>query len=93
MTVIFADVSGFTALSETLDPEEVVSFMNECLKELADAVYQYEGMVDSIINGDCAMAVFGAPHRNGRRHRTRLACRLISCANGWSRLIAVGRIT
>ncbi len=60
VTVVFADVSGFTALSETLDPEEVVSFMNECLKELADAVYQYEGMVDSII-GDCVMAVFGAP--------------------------------
>ena len=32
VTVIFADVSGFTALSETLDPEEVASFMNECLK-------------------------------------------------------------
>jgi class 3 adenylate cyclase/tetratricopeptide (TPR) repeat protein len=60
VTVVFADVSGFTALSETLDPEEVVSFMNECLKELAEAVYQYEGMVDSII-GDCVMAVFGAP--------------------------------
>lgn len=60
VTVIFADVSGFTALSETLDPEEVASFMNECLKELAEAVYQYEGMVDSFI-GDCVMAVFGAP--------------------------------
>jgi adenylate cyclase len=31
VTVVFADVSGFTALSETLDPEEVASFMNECL--------------------------------------------------------------
>ena len=60
VTVIFADVSGFTALSETLDPEEVASFMNECLKDLADAVYQYEGVVDKFI-GDCIMAVFGAP--------------------------------
>jgi hypothetical protein len=60
VTVIFADVSGFTALSETLDPEEVASFMNECLKDLAEAVYQYEGMVDKFI-GDCIMAVFGAP--------------------------------
>ena len=60
VTVIFADVSGFTALSETLDPEEVASFMNECLKDLVDAVYQYEGMVDKFI-GDCIMAVFGAP--------------------------------
>lgn len=60
VTVIFADVSGFTALSETLDPEEVASLMNDCLKNLVDAVYQYEGMVDKFI-GDCVMAVFGAP--------------------------------
>jgi len=60
VTVVFADVSGFTALSETLDPEDVAAAINDCLKELADAVYQYEGMVDSFI-GDCIMAVFGAP--------------------------------
>ena len=60
VTVIFADISGFTALSERLDPEEVASFSNDCMKELIDAVYQYEGMVDKFI-GDCIMAVFGAP--------------------------------
>ena len=60
VTVIFADVSGFTSLSEKLDPEDVASLMNDCLKELVDAVYQYEGMVDKFI-GDCIMAVFGAP--------------------------------
>src|SRR5438067_10590738 len=37
VTVIFADVSGFTALSETLDPEELASVMNDCLKDLVDA--------------------------------------------------------
>lgn len=60
VTVVFADVSGFTALSEKLDPEEVALLMNDCLKELADVVYQYEGMIDKFI-GDCIMAVFGAP--------------------------------
>ena len=60
VTVIFADISGFTAMSERLDPEEVASFSNDCMKELIDAVYQYEGMVDKFI-GDCIMAVFGAP--------------------------------
>jgi class 3 adenylate cyclase/tetratricopeptide (TPR) repeat protein len=60
VTVVFADISGFTALSEHLDPEEVASFSNDCMKELIDAVYQYEGMVDKFI-GDCIMAVFGAP--------------------------------
>ncbi len=60
VTVVFADISGFTALSERLDPEDVASLVNDCLKELAQAVYQYEGMVDKFI-GDCVMAVFGAP--------------------------------
>ena len=39
--------------------EEVAGLVNDCLKELALAVYQYEGMVDKFI-GDCVMAVFGA---------------------------------
>jgi class 3 adenylate cyclase len=60
VTVLFADLSGFTALAERLDPEEVASILNECMKELIEAVYQYEGMVHQII-GDCIMAVFGAP--------------------------------
>ncbi|MEY2479339.1 MAG: hypothetical protein QOI04_266 [Verrucomicrobiota bacterium] len=60
VTVVFADISGFTALSERLDPEEVASFVNDCMKELVEAVYQYEGIVDKFI-GDCIMAVFGAP--------------------------------
>jgi class 3 adenylate cyclase/tetratricopeptide (TPR) repeat protein len=60
VTVVFADISGFTALSERLDPEDLAGLVNDCLKELAEAVYQYEGMVDKFI-GDCVMAVFGAP--------------------------------
>ena len=60
VTVVFADISGFTPLTERLDPEEVASVVNDCMKELIEAVYQYEGMVHQII-GDCVMAVFGAP--------------------------------
>ena len=60
VTVVFADLSGFTALAERLDPEEVASVLNDCVKELMEAVYQYEGMVNQII-GDCVMAIFGAP--------------------------------
>lgn len=59
-TVVFADISGFTALVERLDPEVVAAFLNDCMKELIDVVYQCEGMVNQII-GDCVMAVFGAP--------------------------------
>jgi class 3 adenylate cyclase len=60
VTVLFADVSGFTSLSERLDPEEVTALTNEVLRELAEAIYQHEGYVDKFI-GDAVMAVFGAP--------------------------------
>lgn len=60
VTILFADISGFTALSERIDAEELASLVNDCLKELVQAVYLYEGMVDKFV-GDCIMAVFGAP--------------------------------
>ncbi len=65
VTVLFADISGFTAMSELLDPEEVTEIMNGCLKLLADSVIKHEGYVDKFI-GDCIMAIFGAPvsHEN-----------------------------
>lgn len=60
VTVVFADISGFTALSERFDPEEVASMANDALQELTVAVYQYDGYVDKFM-GDSVMAVFGAP--------------------------------
>ena len=60
VTVLFADISGFTALSEKLDPEEVTDLINRCFKVLIDAIYKYEGTIDKFI-GDCIMALFGAP--------------------------------
>ncbi|MBF0163109.1 MAG: tetratricopeptide repeat protein [Magnetococcales bacterium] len=65
VTVLFADISGFTAMSEKMDPEEVTNIMNGCMKMLADIVHRYEGYVDKFI-GDCIMAIFGAPvtHEN-----------------------------
>ena len=60
VTIVFADISGFTRLSETLDPEDVVALMNRCLGDLAAIVDRYEGTVDKFI-GDSVMAVFGAP--------------------------------
>ena len=60
VTVLFADISGFTALSERLDPEEGAAMTDAVLKELARAVYECEGYIDKFI-GDAVMAVFGAP--------------------------------
>ncbi len=60
VAVLFADISGFTPLSEKLDPEEVKDIIDSCLQQLASVVYRYEGYVDKFI-GDCIMALFGAP--------------------------------
>lgn len=60
VTVMFADISGFTALSEKLDPESVRNLMNDCFERLVPIIGKYQGNVDKFI-GDEIMALFGAP--------------------------------
>jgi adenylate cyclase len=60
VTVLFADLSGFTALAERLDPEEVRAFQNALFEALAQAIARYDGFVEKFV-GDAVMAVFGAP--------------------------------
>ena len=59
-TVLFADLSGYTAVSEGLDPERVKSLVNRALRRLADEVEHFGGTIDKFI-GDNVMGVFGAP--------------------------------
>ncbi len=65
VVVLFADLSGYTTLSESMDPEEVSILMHRLLGELASVIHKYEGYVDKYI-GDAVMALFGAPiaHEN-----------------------------
>jgi adenylate cyclase len=60
VTVLFADVSGFTALAARLDPEEVRAFQNALFETLAQSITRYDGFVEKFV-GDAVMAVFGAP--------------------------------
>jgi class 3 adenylate cyclase len=60
VTVLFADVVGFTSLSEKLEPEEVHQIMEGCLRILMDEIHQYEGTINQF-TGDGVMALFGAP--------------------------------
>jgi len=60
VTVLFADVSGFTSISEKLDPEEVHQIMEGCFQILMDEIHRYEGTIDKF-TGDGVMALFGAP--------------------------------
>ena len=59
-TFLFTDVRGFTAMSEKLEPEEVTKIMNKALTIQANAVKNFDGMVDKYI-GDAMMAIFNAP--------------------------------
>jgi len=59
VAVMFADISGFTSLSEKLDPEEVREIINECFNYITSPVYELEGTIDKYI-GDCVMVLFGA---------------------------------
>src|SRR5262245_52632256 len=60
VTVMFADVSGFTAMSERLDPEEVHAIMDRAFEVILGAVHHYEGTINQFL-GDGVMALFGAP--------------------------------
>jgi class 3 adenylate cyclase len=60
VTVFFSDVTGFTSLSEKLDPEAVHQIMDGCFKILMQEIHKYEGTINQF-TGDGVMALFGAP--------------------------------
>jgi class 3 adenylate cyclase len=60
VTVLFTDVSGFTSISEQLDPEEVHHLMNRAFELMLGEVHRYEGTINQFL-GDGIMALFGAP--------------------------------
>jgi adenylate cyclase len=59
-TVLFADLAGFTALSEKLGPGEVAEMLEGFFTPAVEAIFQHGGTLDKFI-GDCVMAFFGAP--------------------------------
>jgi class 3 adenylate cyclase/tetratricopeptide (TPR) repeat protein len=60
VTVLFADLSGFTALGERFDPEIIREFQDDLFDEIASVVYAHEGFVEKFV-GDAVLAIFGAP--------------------------------
>lgn len=68
VTIMFADIRSFTALSEHMEPEEVVAMLNEFFSIMTDILFKYNGMLDTFV-GDQIMAVFGhiADEKSGAR--------------------------
>ena len=85
-TVLFADISGSTALSERIDSEDYYNLLQDYIRVLSNNVYKYEGVVDKII-GDGLMALFGAPisHENNAERAVRAALDMQKELHGLSR--------
>ena len=85
VTVMFADISGFTALAETMGPEAVRDLMNACFDHLVPVIEKYEGTVDKFM-GDAVVALFGAPvaHENDPERALRAALDMMGALAGFN---------
>jgi adenylate cyclase len=59
ITILFADMRGFTSLSESISPEEMVQLLNVYFEKMIDAIFRHNGYLNKFM-GDGLMAVFGA---------------------------------
>lgn len=88
--VLFADICGFTSLSETLPPERVVVLLNEYFAAMTAAIHRHGGVVDKFI-GDGIMALFGQPELLPQPEKSALEAahemlaRLAALNQGWAR--------
>ncbi len=76
-TVLFADLVGFTALSEEMDPEQVKGLVDRCFENLAQDIEAFGGRVDKVV-GDGIVALFGAPvaHEDDAERAVRAGLRM-----------------
>jgi adenylate cyclase len=72
LTVLFSDIRGFTSVSQSLAPEDLVRLLNVYLTQMTAKVFDHDGLLDKYI-GDAIMAVYGAPIH--REDHAVLACR------------------
>lgn len=77
VTVLFADLVGFTSLSESADPEQVKNLVDRAFEELVQVITSFGGRVDKIV-GDAIVALFGAPtaHEDDPERAVRAALRM-----------------
>lgn len=79
VTVLFADIRGFTSMSEKLSADEVSVILNEYFTEIEPIVSRYNGVINKFI-GDAVMAIFGAPieDENHPKNAVRCACDMLA---------------
>ncbi len=75
VTMLFCDIRGFTALSDGLDPQQVVAMINAHMTAMTEVAHQFGGVVDKFV-GDEIIVLFGAPHAFGDDAARAIACSL-----------------
>ena len=73
VTIMMTDLRGFTALSERLEPEQVVQLLNSYFEIMVEEVLKYNGTINEII-GDALLVIFGAPQEMRDRAQHAIAC-------------------
>ena len=73
VTIMMTDLRGFTALSERLEPEQVVQMLNVYFEIMVEVVLKYNGTINEII-GDALLVIFGAPQDMPDRSQRAIAC-------------------
>jgi len=84
VTIMMSDLRGFTAITERLDPEHVVSMLNTYFEVMVEVVHQYNGTINEI-TGDSLLVIFGAPQEIPDRSQQAIACS-IAMQNAMSRV-------
>jgi adenylate cyclase len=84
VTIMMTDLRGFTALSERLEPEQVVEMLNVYFEIMVEVVLQFKGTINEII-GDALLVIFGAPQEMPNRAQQAIAC-AISMQNAMARV-------
>ena len=87
VTVMFSDMSGYTAMTERLDPEEVKAIMSQIFGKITEIIKNYDGFIERFI-GDAVMAVFGVPvaHEDDPIRALRAALDIHAAVEGFSPL-------
>ena len=73
VTVLFADIRGFTSLSETMSAQQVSEILNEYFTEIEPIITKYNGIINKFI-GDAVMAIFGEPIQDKNHASNAVRC-------------------
>ena len=86
VTIMFADISGFTQLAEQIDAEEARELVNACFERFAPVIQRYDGTIDKFL-GDAIMVLFGAPvaHENDPERALRAALEMMDAIGAFNR--------